>query len=173
MNGVVYKICNIVNNKCYIGSTCHHRGFTHRWSQHKRALFKNKHHSLYLQRAWNKYGESSFVFEILLYCDPTNCLMYEQLAMDYYQSAYNIAQVAGSPIGTKHTKQSKLNMSLAHRGKYEGIKNPAAKLNDQDVVKIRKMFNAGVNRNQIADRFSISRTHIYRIANKANWSHVL
>ncbi len=126
----------------------------------------------YIQRAWNKYGEDSFVFEILLYCDPENCLMYEQLVMDHYGPEYNMAKIAGSPIGTKHTAKSKLNMRLAHLGKYEGVNNPSARLKEQDVRIIRRAFRAGVNRDKIASKFKISMPHIYRIANHKNWSHV-
>jgi len=61
----VYKIINTVNNKCYIGSSINIRK---RKSQHQLRLRNNKHGNIYLQNAWNKYGEDKFVFEIIWYC---------------------------------------------------------------------------------------------------------
>ena len=56
-----YKIINVKNGRYYIGSTedkhC-------RWDRHLRELRKNKHHCIYLQRSWNKYGEYNFNFEV-------------------------------------------------------------------------------------------------------------
>ena len=172
MIGVVYQISNTINQKVYIGSSSHNRGITHRWTQHTRALNAKQHHSIILQRAWDKYGKESFVFEILLYCDPENCLWYEQMFLDHLKPEYNIAKIAGSPKGIKHTVCSKLNMSLAHRGKYIGMKNPAAKLCDHTVRVIRRAFDRGVNRDSIARKFNISRRHVYRVAKQANWSHI-
>jgi len=55
----IYIIKNVVNNKHYIGSS---NNIYDRWRRHKRALLTNSHHSVALQRAWNKYGARSFTF---------------------------------------------------------------------------------------------------------------
>ena len=57
----IYKITNNVNGKFYIGSS---QNISRRWYDHKRELRIQKHHNKYLQRAWNKYGEENFSFEI-------------------------------------------------------------------------------------------------------------
>jgi group I intron endonuclease len=61
--GSIYKIENIANNKCYYGQT------TGRWqkrkSKHLSVLRHNKHHNEHLQKAWNKYGESMFRFDLI------------------------------------------------------------------------------------------------------------
>ena len=49
----VYKILNIKNDKFYIGSTST-IGFENRWKKHILDLNNNCHHSVYLQRSWNK-----------------------------------------------------------------------------------------------------------------------
>lgn len=59
----IYKITNIKNGKFYIGSTT--RSFKDRFNDHARDLKNNKHKNYYLQSAYNKYGDSSFKFEIL------------------------------------------------------------------------------------------------------------
>ena len=37
--------------------------------------------------------------------------------MDLLKPKFNCNPIAGSPLGTKHTLQSRLNMSKAHKGK--------------------------------------------------------
>lgn len=58
----VYIIICINNGVIYIGCAV---SILERWQRHKRELNANNHHNEYLQRSWNKYGESSFVFGIL------------------------------------------------------------------------------------------------------------
>jgi group I intron endonuclease len=58
----IYIITCTVNNKHYIGKSVH---YFHRIGQHKIALKENRHHSYHLQKAYNKYGEDNFIFEIL------------------------------------------------------------------------------------------------------------
>jgi len=116
MKSGIYQIRNTLSNKCYIGSASN--SFTKRWQNHRSELNLNKHHSVYLQRAWNKYGADVFVFEVLLYCDPENCLMYEQSFLDSLKPVYNTARDAKSPmLGRKHSKSTKRQMSISHLGK--------------------------------------------------------
>ncbi|MFD6209715.1 GIY-YIG nuclease family protein [Peribacillus sp. NPDC060253] len=61
----IYQILNLKNNKVYIGQT---NNLLYRRSQHFRSLKDNKHYNNYLQRAFNKFGEKLFVFEVLEYC---------------------------------------------------------------------------------------------------------
>lgn len=58
----IYKIINKVTGDVYIGQT---KNFSKRCTQHLLALRKNMHHSVYLQRAYNKYGESQFEFSVI------------------------------------------------------------------------------------------------------------
>jgi len=44
----IYKITNIANNKCYIGSAVN---ITARFATHRHQLRNEKHHSKYLQRS--------------------------------------------------------------------------------------------------------------------------
>ena len=59
---VIYKIRNLTNDKFYVGSTWDM--FT-RKRTHLSRLRNNRHHSAYLQNAWNKHGEDAFVFEVV------------------------------------------------------------------------------------------------------------
>jgi len=124
-NNGVYKIVNLANNKVYIGSTGNKCGFKKRWSYHLNDLRQNKHHSRHLQRAWNKYGEDSFVFEILEIIEEftkETLLLREQYYLDLYESynvdlGYNICKIAGSSLGVKKTPEQIKQMSEIRKGK--------------------------------------------------------
>lgn len=58
----IYCITNILNNKKYVG---HSNFIGKRWDNHKYKLRRGTHTNEHLQAAWDKYGESSFVFSIL------------------------------------------------------------------------------------------------------------
>ena len=61
----IYRIKNIINNKCYYGSSKH---IEQRFIEHYNSLQNNKHINIILQRSWNKYGKSNFKFEIVEEC---------------------------------------------------------------------------------------------------------
>ena len=58
----VYAIRNIIDGKMYIGSSVN---IDRRKREHFNALKRGQHHSIHLQRAWDRYGKNSFKFEIL------------------------------------------------------------------------------------------------------------
>lgn len=103
----VYIILNKTNGKFYIGSSVH---ILHRWSLHKRQLKKRTHANIYLQRAWDKYGEDSFIFEIVEKCSQENCLDVENKWLQFHQTfnieyGYNIIKQANNTLGYKHSKE--------------------------------------------------------------------
>jgi group I intron endonuclease len=115
----VYEIRHIETGKRYIGSTAR---WPARRNEHLRALRAGKHHSVLLQRAWNKYGEGAFECELVakLFAmhAPTELQETEQDWMRMTQSSdprfgYNIAPVAGSCLGVKHSEQARANYSAA------------------------------------------------------------
>lgn len=116
LNGV-YKITNITNNIIYIGSTSGKYGFTHRFNCHKNDLKNNRHGNSYLQNAWNKYGESSFKFEIIeIIEDKSKIIEREQYYLDLYkvylrENGYNICKIAGSSYGIKRSAECKAKIS--------------------------------------------------------------
>lgn len=110
----VYQILNITNGHKYIGSAV---DIYFRWLLHIRQLHNHKHHSIYLQRAWDKYGESCFMFQSIELCDPNDLLCREQYYMDTLSPEYNILRKAGSVLGLRHSAESKMKMALAKMGK--------------------------------------------------------
>lgn len=86
----IYKIINIETKDFYVGSS---KNILKRWWKHKYELNKNIHHSIILQRAWNKYGSKSFKFEIIEECDPNILLIKEQVYLDD-NPTYNVGKIA-------------------------------------------------------------------------------
>lgn len=73
----VYKICNLVNGKLYIGSS---KNLVNRATNHRKNLRGGTHSNKHLQASYNKYGGENFRFEIIEYCD--NYVEREQYWMD-------------------------------------------------------------------------------------------
>lgn len=103
MNPGIYEIVNTVNGKRYIGSAVK---FSTRFAVHRGSLRAGKHHSRYLQAAWNKYGEQAFEFHRLIVCAPSDTIFFEQRVLDVFRPEYNIAKTAGSCLGLKHSPET-------------------------------------------------------------------
>lgn len=59
-----------------------------------------------IDRALLKYGFSNFQLEILEYCSLEDLLEREQFYLDASKPIYNIAKIAGSTLGYKHSQES-------------------------------------------------------------------
>lgn len=103
MENVIYKITG-PTGKLYIGSASN---FEVRKRRHLRALRAGRHHSRYLQRAWNKYGEAAFIFSVVLVCERSNLFFYEQLLLDGLAPAYNVSPSATGTRGLRWTEDQK------------------------------------------------------------------
>ncbi|MDE2426356.1 MAG: GIY-YIG nuclease family protein [Elusimicrobia bacterium] len=102
-NSGVYSIRG-PNGRLYIGSAS---SFTKRWKRHRWALVRGSHHSRFLQRAWDKYGESCFSFQILIICSVVDAFYYEQMLIDAYKPAYNVSPSASGTRGLIWTEESR------------------------------------------------------------------
>lgn len=103
----IYKITNTFNGLVYIGQSV---DCELRIKAHKRSLIGGYHDNPRLQRSWNKYGESFFLFDVIEIVECINNLtVREQFWMDDHNSyglgGYNICPAAGSCMGVKRTKQ--------------------------------------------------------------------
>ena len=133
----IYQIVNKINDKRYIGSAV---DIADRWHLHRKMLNNGNHHSIKLQRAWNKYGEHNFIFEILDTTDDKNRLLAdEQYWIDTSKSAtkngYNVAPIAGSQLGFKHSAKSKKLIGDVQRGRVSNRKG--VKLSEETKQKLR------------------------------------
>lgn len=111
----IYRILNVINGYCYIGSAVNLR---QRWVNHRSDLRHGKHANTYLQNAWNLYGEAVFRFEILEHvADSGQLIEREQHYMDSLQPEYNLAPLAGSQLGMVRSEETRQRMRTAHTGK--------------------------------------------------------
>lgn len=110
----VYKVTCLSNGRFYIGSSVNIRK---RWSGHKNFLRKGIHDNAHLQRAWDKYGEDQFKFEIVEECSTNVLLEREQFYIDSLNPEFNIAPIAGSVLGYKHTEEVKEHLRQIQTGK--------------------------------------------------------
>lgn len=119
----IYMIMNLVNGKFYIGSSYN---INNRWNNHKACLRTNNHPSKYLQRAYNKYGEENFIFEILENCLEEKLLEREQIWLDFHHVynkdiGYNNLKNAKSCIGRIPSEIHKKRISEALTNRYKNM----------------------------------------------------
>lgn len=150
--GCIYQIRNIVNGKCYIGSSIQ---IDKRFQLHKWELNRGNHHSIALQRAWNKYGCDNFVFEIIKEVSKDFLLAEEQNEIDKYimgKNIYNSNPVARNPphkVGEEHGE---------------------AKLTWNEVKQIRHLYNnEDYTQKDLAKKFNMSQVVIWQIVHNASW----
>jgi group I intron endonuclease len=115
--GYIYKITNIKNNKCYIGVTTISNPES-RWKGHKSSIKAGKGCPL-LRAAFNKHGEESFKFEVLIICFDEDLYIYEKKYIVKYNSlapngynAHEGGEFGGNFIGKKHSDETKKIMSI-------------------------------------------------------------
>lgn len=142
----IYRIRNEANGKVYIGSAVN---LESRMGAHRRMLRRSAHHSIKLQRAWDKHGEESFSFCVLEHVeDKSKLLAAEQHWLDLTKSAtegYNIARKAGNLTGFRHTDETRKKMSESHKGYVKSEQhrenlskvNTGKKMSDEARLKMR------------------------------------
>lgn len=156
----IYAITNELNGHRYIGST---NNFKRRLIHHRSDLRTKSHHSIILQRAYNKYGEHRFYIEILEICEPIQETLFllEQKYLDLHPE-YNINPVANRPpgfkgevsedtrqklrianLGKKHSLESRKKMSESQRKK-AGKKVDQYDLNGNYITTFNRAVDAGI-----------------------------
>jgi group I intron endonuclease len=82
----IYQILNIATGKCYVGKS---RNLDSRRYDHFHDLKSNNHHSIKLQRAWNKYGPDVWEWNILQECEESQLTWLEAFWMAKLNSVNN------------------------------------------------------------------------------------
>ena len=105
----IYKIFNKITKRFYIGSS---GDIPRRWRSHRNLLKNNKHHNIFLQREYNKYGKDAFIYEVVCETSIETLLEKEQELFEsldvFGDKGYNIAFEAARPMaGKKHTEEVK------------------------------------------------------------------
>ena len=105
--------------KFYIG---HASILRKRRDKHLGELRRRVHKNQALQRAFDKYGEGAFAFEVLIVCPRSAILLelYEQKVVDSYQreTLYNICrECVGSRLGVSLSPEHKARIGAANKGR--------------------------------------------------------
>jgi group I intron endonuclease len=137
----IYCIKNTIDNRQYIGLS---RDIRRRWNEHRSELRSNQHDNIYLQRAWNKYGEESFSFDIVELCDPFIICDRER---HYIAEYHTLAHENGYNLTSGGENSSTTSKKVIHllTGKiYDSVRAAANDNNVVDVTMIdwcRKYYN--------------------------------
>lgn len=125
----IYRILNTQTDSCYIGQTTDYK---RRKREHLNELRNNRHSNDYLQNAFNKYGEQSFVFEQIEECSREQLNSREEYWLSIYGGCnspknYNLSPAGGCAGASKATllklkgrkvsDETKQKMSQSRKGK--------------------------------------------------------
>lgn len=118
----IYQITNIINGHKYIGSSIN---INKRWKQHIYYLLKNRHHSPYMQNAFNLYKQENFKFEVLQETPEHNLIILEQYYIDLLKPEYNLGVVGRGFVMRNHPNYKQIIEKQSNSKK--GDKNPGWK----------------------------------------------
>ena len=141
MYGYIYAITNKVNGKKYIGKT---NNIVKREFDHFNDLKKQQHHSIKLQRAYNKYGKDNFVFswrKVKIENEEELAIMEikEIEKYDSYKNGYNCTQ---GGEGNKTVLNYSQSCAISHLyEKYDAINHKLSKLLECDESVFRSIKN--------------------------------
>jgi group I intron endonuclease len=114
----IYQIVNKLNMKRYIGYASNLRT---RMNGHLYDLSRNQHPNDHLQKAWNKYKEENFSFEVLQKCEKESLCLYEDywvrvLKVTDPEFGYNLKPTDpnGKPGQSPETIKK---LRIAHKGR--------------------------------------------------------
>jgi len=152
----IYKITNLINNKCYIGKS---NNIKRRFTEHK---IINHETNQSLKRAYIKYGINNFTFEVLEECDLESLNEREIYYIEKIKPEYNRTKGGDGASGhhvseatrqilrekakaqwerlSEEQKQLVINTQLI--GNRKGVKRPSRKLSEETKQKLRE-FNLG------------------------------
>jgi group I intron endonuclease len=139
MNGksAVYSIFCKTTGKAYIGSS---NQVKHRRWVHFNNLNMGTHHSVKLQRSWNKHTPSEFVFSILEFCSDEILIEREQFYIDAwnaYDNGYNSRPIAESSRGSKRSPEAIAKFKATIQARYGGSPKRGRRLSENTKALIR------------------------------------
>lgn len=113
----IYRFVNMVNGKSYVGRS---KDLKHRYYQHIGLLRRGIEPCVKLNKAWKKYGEENFVYEVLCLCDESelnSMEMYYIQKYDSFANGYNCTAGGDGITGYRHTDEAKKKIGEAFKGK--------------------------------------------------------
>ena len=190
----IYKIENLVNGKVYIGQT--KEKFQRRYWVHRWKLREGTHDNFYLQRAWNKYGEENFKFEVIevlsrekidnrekywikKYKDIGMCYSIQDGGQPKYLNQYISSEIRKRTgeknrqrmLGSKLSEETKKKMSASRKGKRICRKTDV--LNEELARKIKERLVKGITPKEIMEELEVPYKNINNILSSNSWSCVI
>jgi group I intron endonuclease len=189
----IYRIKNMRNGKCYIGSS---KNLSSRKSNHFRKLFLGKHSCPPLQNAWNAENDKSvFEFQIFIYCKEAERFEIEQKCIDIINPCYNVCKIVLAPPnlnGYKQTEEHRASLSESHIGQKAWNKgknlseehrknlstaklskppkqNAAAKLKESEVIEILKSTDPLPF---LAKKYNVANETLSKILRNLTWKYI-
>lgn len=164
----IYSITCTRNNKKIIGASSN---IEKRWSVYKSNLRHNKYYKKDLQEDYNTYGEDSFVYEVIEECSLENIDEREKYWIDYYKNNSDFE------VYNKNTPFKRVpitNPNILHRMSeaQKGENNGNARLNESDVITIKKLIRDGYYCCDIANLYEVRESQISNIKQGLRWSHI-
>lgn len=115
----IYCFENMKNNKKYVGKAVN---IDRRIKAHLSYLRKNKDESLYLQNAWNKYGEESFSIYVIEECPIEEIgrkeIYYINKLNSKRPNGYNLTDGGDGTLGYKITEEQREKRRINGRKQY-------------------------------------------------------
>lgn len=168
----IYKITNIINDKCYIGQS---KEIKKRWKRHVNELNKSIHTNIHIQRAWDKYGQDNFTFEIIEECPEDKLNEREIYWIEFNNSNdynYGYNQDSGGQEGRILNNDVRERIGQA-REYASGEDCSNAKLTNEQVLEIKKLlFENELTCSEIGERFNVKDYIIHRIKNLETYKNV-
>lgn len=148
----IYVITNLLNNKKYIGQAVN---INQRWSQYKRHYLDDNHELSCpkLYNAFVKYGIENFIFEVLEEIQDDKKLTERE---EYWIRYFNTVDEGYNCIYPFET--------------LKGENNPNATLQYEQVVEIIDLLlNSKISQQEIANRYNVAASTVYRINKGETW----
>jgi group I intron endonuclease len=161
--GFIYKITNIITNKCYIGETMQ-KYANRRFKAHMSAIRRGGGCPA-LRDAVKKHGEENFKFEVLLTCPDEDRFRLEKEYIKQHNSlvpnGYNIRDAGEDSSGFKHSDETKAKISKICK---ETSKDPEklAKMK----IGIKAYWGKEENRKAHSERIKASDNHKNGVKNR-------
>ena len=148
----IYKITNKTNGKSYIGQS---NNIERRFQEHKT---KGSTSRIPLDIAIQKYGADNFTYEIIEECSIKQLNDREEYWIQFY-----------------NTYNNGYNCSLGGNQQSTGSNNGRAKLNEQDVIKIRQAYAKHLKHKEVYEEFKdiISFGYFQNVWQGKSWAHIM
>lgn len=151
----IYSIKSTINDRVYIGSS---KNIRKRCSQHKSAIKYDKC-NVKFKEFCKLYGKDNFKFEVLQLCDRKRLQTMEQLHIDVYKAYLEGFNVLPRAYSFSYYKRL-------------GSKNSSHKLNESDVLLIKKALSYGYSTKHLYKFTDVSESTIKSIKLNNTWVQI-